>query len=228
MLSKRKKESLGKYDVEKLHSIEEACNVLKEITSSTKFDESIDLSIRLGVDPKKPNQMIRGVVSLPHGTGKDIKVLVICESDKNSEAEGAGADFVGLDDYLDKIKSGWLDFDVLITTPSCMPKIGILGRFLGPRGLMPNPKSGTVTTDVGKAVKDVKSGKIDFKVDKFGIIHSSFGKVSFSKEKMVENLKELLQTILKLKPNTLKGVYVKSVAVSSTMSTGIKIDPNKI
>ena len=228
MLSKRKKESLGKYDVEKLHSIEEACNVLKEITSSTKFDESIDLSIRLGVDPKKPNQMVRGVVSLPHGTGKDIKVLVICESDKNSEAEEAGADFVGLDDYLDKIKSGWLDFDVLITTPSCMPKIGILGRFLGPRGLMPNPKSGTVTTDVGKAVKDVKSGKIDFKVDKFGIIHSSFGKVSFSKEKMVENLKELLQTILKLKPNTLKGVYVKSVAVSSTMSTGIKIDPNKI
>ena len=228
MLSKRKKESLGKYDVEKLHSIEEACDLLKEITSSTKFDESIDLSIRLGVDPKKPNQMVRGVVSLPHGTGKDVKVLVICESDKISEAEASGADFVGLDDYLDKIKSGWLDFDVLITTPSCMPKIGILGRFLGPRGLMPNPKSGTVTTEIGKAVKDVKSGKIDFKVDKFGIIHSSFGKVSFSKEKMVENLKELLQTILKLKPNTLKGVYVRSVSVSSTMSTGIKIDPNKI
>ena len=228
MLSKRKKESLGKYDVEKLHSIEEACNVLKEITSSTKFDESIDLSIRLGVDPKKPNQMVRGVVSLPHGTGKDVKVLVICESDKNSDADKSGADFVGLEDYLDKIKSGWLDFDVLITTPSCMPKIGVLGRFLGPRGLMPNPKSGTVTTDIGKAVKDVKSGKIDFKVDKFGIIHSSFGKTSFSKDKMVDNLNELLQTILKLKPNTLKGVYVRSIAISSTMSTGIKIDPNKI
>jgi len=228
MLSKRKKEALGKYDVEKLYSIDEACNVLKEITSSTKFDESIDLSIRLGVDPKKPNQMIRGVVSLPHGTGKDVKVLVICESDKSSAAEEVGADFVGLDDYLDKIKSGWLDFDVLITTPSCMPKIGILGRFLGPRGLMPNPKSGTVTNDVVKAVKDVKSGKIDFKVDKFGIIHASFGKVSFSKDKMAENLKELLQTILKLKPNTLKGVYVRSVAISSTMSPGIKIDPNKI
>jgi large subunit ribosomal protein L1 len=228
MLSKRKKEALGKYDVEKLHSIDEACSVLKEITNSTKFDESVDLSIRLGVDPKKPNQMVRGVVSLPHGTGKDIKVLVICESDNASAAETAGADFIGLDDYLDKIKSGWLDFDVLITTPSCMPKIGVLGRFLGPRGLMPNPKSGTVTTDIEKAVKDVKSGKIDFKVDKFGIIHSSFGKVSFSKDKMVENLKELLQTILKLKPNTLKGIYVRSVAISSTMSTGVKIDPNKI
>ena len=228
MLSKRKKEALGKYDVEKLHSIDEACSVLKEITTSTKFDESVDLSIRLGVDPKKPNQMVRGVVSLPHGTGKDIKVLVICESDNASAAESAGADFIGLDDYLDKIKSGWLDFDVLITTPSCMPKIGVLGRFLGPRGLMPNPKSGTVTTDIEKAVKDVKSGKIDFKVDKFGIIHSSFGKVSFSKDKMAENLKELLQTILKLKPNTLKGVYVRSIAVSSTMSTGVKIDPNKI
>ena len=228
MLSKRKKESLGKYDIEKMHSIDEACSVLKEITSSTKFDESIDLSIRLGVDPKKPNQMVRGVVSLPHGTGKDVKVLVICESDKNSDADKSGADFVGLEDYLDKIKSGWLDFDVLITTPSCMPKIGVLGRFLGPRGLMPNPKSGTVTTDIGKAVKDVKSGKIDFKVDKFGIIHSSFGKTSFSKDKMVDNLNELLQTILKLKPNTLKGVYVRSIAISSTMSTGIKIDPNKI
>jgi len=228
MLSKRKKESLSKYDIDKLHSIDEACSILKEIASSSKFDESVDLSIRLGVDPKKPNQMVRGVVSLPNGTGKDVKVLVICESDKNSDAEESGADFVGLDDYLDKIKSGWLDFDVLITTPSCMPKIGILGRFLGPRGLMPNPKSGTVTTDIGKAVKDVKSGKIDFKVDKFGIIHSSFGKASFSKDKMVENLKELLQTILKLKPNNLKGVYVKSVAISSTMSTGIKIDPNKI
>ena len=228
MLSKRKKESLGKYDIEKMHSIDEACSVLKEITSSIKFDESIDLSIRLGVDPKKPNQMVRGVVSLPHGTGKDVKVLVICESDKNSDADKSGADFVGLEDYLDKIKSGWLDFDVLITTPSCMPKIGILGRFLGPRGLMPNPKSGTVTNDVVKAVKDVKSGKIDFKVDKFGIIHASFGKVSFSKDKMAENLKELLQTILKLKPNTLKGVYVRSVAISSTMSPGIKIDPNKI
>ena len=228
MLSKRKKESLGKYDLEQLHSIDEACSILKKITSSTKFDESIDLSIRLGVDPKKPNQMVRGVVSLPNGTGKDIKVLVICESDNNSEAEKAGADFIGLEDYLDKIKSGWLDFDVLITTPCCMPKIGVLGRFLGPRGLMANPKSGTVTTDIAKAVKDVKSGKIDFKVDKFGIIHSSFGKVSFSEDKMVENLKELLQTIIKLKPNTLKGVYVKSVAISSTMSTGIKIDPNKI
>ena len=228
MLSKRKKESLGKYDIDKLHSIDEASSLLKEITKSTKFDESVDLSIRLGVDPKKPNQMVRGVVSLPHGTGKDVKVLVICESDNNSAAEKAGADFIGLDDYLEKIKSGWLDFDVLITTPSCMPKIGVLGRFLGPRGLMPNPKSGTVTTDIEKAVKDVKSGKIDFKVDKFGIINSSFGKASFSKDKIVDNLKELLQTIIKLKPNTLKGTYVKSVTVSSTMSTGIKIDPNKI
>jgi len=228
MLSKRKKESLGKYDIDKLHSIDDACGILKEITSSTKFDESIDLSIRLGVDPKQPNQMIRGVVSLPNGTGKDVKVLVICEADNNSDAEKAGADFIGLEDYLEKIKGGWLDFDVLITTPSCMPKIGVLGRFLGPRGLMPNPKSGTVTKEIGKAVKDVKSGKIDFKVDKFGIIHSSFGKTSFSKEKMTQNLNELLQTIVKLKPNTLKGVYVRSIAISSTMSTGIKIDPNKI
>ena len=228
MLSKRKKESLGKYDIDKLHSIDDACGILKEITSSTKFDESIDLSIRLGVDPKKPNQMIRGVVSLPNGTGKDVKVLVICEADNNSDAEKAGADFIGLEDYLEKIKGGWLDFDVLITTPSCMPKIGVLGRFLGPRGLMPNPKSGTVTKEIGKAVKDVKSGKIDFKVDKFGIIHSSFGKTSFSKDKMTQNLNELLQTIVKLQPNTLKGVYVRSIAISSTMSTGIKIDPNKI
>ena len=226
-ISKNRKAALENINLNKSYSLADAAIIVKD-NSKVKFDASVDLSIRLGVDPKKPNQMVRGVVSLPHGTGKDVKVLVICESDNNAAAEKAGADFIGLDDYLEKIKSGWLDFDVLITTPSCMPKIGILGRFLGPRGLMPNPKSGTVTTDVEKAVNDVKSGKIDFKVDKFGIINTSFGKMSFTKNKMVENLKELLQTILKLKPNTLKGTYVKSVSVSSTMGTGIKIDPNKI
>ena len=226
-LTKNRKSVMEKIDSSKLYTVDEACSLLKDITT-TKFDASIDLAVRLGVDPKKADEMVRGVVSLPHGTGKDMKVLALVTPDKEEEAKKAGADYVGLNEYLEKIKKGWTDVDVIITMPSVMGKLGPLGRVLGPRGLMPNPKTGTVTMEIGKAVSDVKSGKIDFKVDKFGIIHSSFGKVSFSKEKMIENLKELLQTILKLKPNTLKGVYVKSVAVSSTMSTGIKIDPNKI
>ena len=228
ILSKRKKQSSEKYDVKKLYSLIDACSIIKDINSSSKFDESVDLSIRLGVDPTKPNQMIRGVVSLPHGTGKDVKVLVICDADKNSEAKDAGADFFGLDEYLEKIKNGWVDFDVLITSPSFMPKIGPLGRVLGPRSLMPNPKSGTVTDDIAKAVKAVKGGKIDFKVDKFGIIHTSFGKASFDAKKLSENANELIQTILKLKPNSLKGTYVKSISISSTMSSSVKIDLNKI
>ena len=228
ILSKRKKESNEKYDVKKFYSLIDACTIIKDINSSSKFDESVDLSIRLGVDPTKPNQMIRGVVSLPHGTGKDVKVLVICDADKNSEAKDAGADFFGLDEYLEKIKNGWVDFDVLITSPSFMPKIGPLGRVLGPRSLMPNPKSGTVTDDIEKAVKAVKAGKIDFKVDKFGIIHASFGKASFDAKKLSENGNELIQTILKLKPNSLKGTYVKSISISSTMSSSVKIDLNKI
>ena len=228
VLSKRRKKSNEKYDVNGLHSLADACSIIKDINNGSKFDESVDLAIRLGVDPTKPNQMIRGVVSLPHGTGKDVKVLVICDADKNSEAKEAGADFFGLDEYLEKIKNGWVDFDVLITSPNFMPKIGPLGRVLGPRSLMPNPKTGTVTDDIGKAVKAVKSGKIDFKVDKFGIIHASFGKASFDVQKLSENANELIQTIIKLKPNSLKGTYVKSISISSTMSSSVKIDLNKI
>ena len=228
IISKRKKQSIEMYELNKLHSLIDACKIIKDINKNAKFDESVDLAMRLGVDPTKPNQMIRGVVSLPHGTGKDVKVLVICDADKNSEAESAGADFFGLDEYLEKIKNGWVDFDVLITTPNFMPKIGPLGRVLGPRSLMPNPKTGTVTDDIGKAVKAVKSGKIDFKVDKYGVIHASFGKVSFDSKKLMENANELIQTILKLKPNSLKGTYVKSISVSSTMSSSVKVDLNKI
>jgi large subunit ribosomal protein L1 len=228
IVSKRRKKSSEKYDVNKVYSLFDACSVIKDINNGSKFDESVDLAMRLGVDPTKPNQMIRGVVSLPHGTGKDVKVLVICDADKHSEAKEAGADFYGLDEYLEKIKNGWVDFDVLITSPNFMPKIGPLGRVLGPRSLMPNPKTGTVTDDIAKAVKAVKSGKIDFKVDKFGIIHSAFGKASFDANKLSENANELIQTIVKLKPNSLKGTYVKSVSISSTMSSSVKIDLNKI
>ncbi len=227
IISKRKKQSKEKYDVNKLYSLVDACSIVKDINNESKFDESVDLAMRLGVDPTKPNQMIRGVVSLPHGTGKDVKVLVICDADKNNEAKEAGADFFGLDEYLEKIKNGWVDFDVLITSPNFMPKIGPLGRVLGPRSLMPNPKTGTVTDDIGKAVKAVKSGKIDFKVDKFGIIHASFGKVSFDSKKLSENANEIIQTIVKLKPNSLKGIYIKSISISSTMSSSVKIDLNK-
>jgi len=226
--SKRKKQSIEMYELNNVYSLIDACKIIKDINKKAKFDESVDLAMRLGVDPTKPNQMIRGVVSLPHGTGKDVKVLVICDADKNKEAESAGADFFGLDEYLEKIKNGWVDFDVLITTPNFMPKIGPLGRVLGPRSLMPNPKTGTVTDDIGKAVKAVKSGKIDFKVDKYGVIHASFGKASFDSKKLMENANELIQTILKLKPNSLKGTYVKSISLSSTMSSSVKVDLNKI
>ena len=225
--SKNRKSALDNIDLSKSYSLEEASSIVKE-NSRVKFDSTIDLAVRLGVDPTKANQMVRGVASLPHGTGKDLKVLALVTADKEEEAKEAGADYVGLDEYIEKIKGGWTEIDVIVTMPSIMGKIGALGRVLGPRGLMPNPKSGTVTQDVGKAVSDVKKGKIDFKVEKNGIIHASVGKVSFDANKIAENANELLQTILKLKPNTLKGTYVKSVAVSSTMSTGIKIDPNKI
>lgn len=223
-LTKNRKEALAKIDNTKTYPIEEAMEVVKEI-SSTKFDASVDINVRLGVDPRKANQMVRGTVALPHGTGKTIRALVLCSPEKEDEAKEAGADFVGLDDLIDKIKGGWTDFDVVITTPNVMPKVGPLGRILGPRGLMPNPKTGTVTMEVGKAVKDVKAGKIDFKVDKFGIIHSAVGKVSFDKDNLVENARELVQTIIKLKPAAAKGTYVKSIYLSSTMSPGIKIEP---
>ena len=222
-LSKKHKEALAKFDKQKEYSLEEAVKLVKDITY-TKFDASVDLSVRLGVDPRKANQMVRGSVTLPHGTGKDVKVLVLCTPDKEDEAKAAGADFVGLDDYIQKIKGGWTDVDVVITMPSVMPKVGALGRILGPRGLMPNPKTGTVTMEVGKAVGAAKAGKIDFKVDKFGIIHSAVGKISFSEEQLVENTSVLLDTIQKLKPSSAKGTYVKSVHLSSTMSPGIKID----
>jgi len=222
-LSKKHKEALAKFDKQKEYSLAEAIQLVKDITY-TKFDASVDLSVRLGVDPRKANQMVRGSVTLPHGTGKDVKVLVLCTPDKEDEAKAAGADYVGLDDYIQKIKGGWTDVDVVITMPSVMPKVGALGRILGPRGLMPNPKTGTVTMDVGKAVNAAKAGKIDFKVDKFGIIHSAVGKVSFDETKLSENINALMDTILKLKPSSAKGTYVKSVHLSSTMSPGIKID----
>ena len=223
-LTKNQKLSLKKIDEIKLYTLSEAAALVKEITT-TKFDASVDLDVRLGVDPRKSNQMVRGVVSLPHGTGKETKVLVLCTPDKEAEAKEAGADFVGLDDYVDKIKAGWTDVDVIITMPSVMGKVGQLGRILGPRGLMPNPKSGTVTMEIGKAVKEVKQGKIDFKVDKTGIVHTSIGKVSFEPQKIVENAREFISTVNKLKPASAKGTYIRSIFLSSTMSAGIKIDP---
>ncbi|MFL2999632.1 MAG: 50S ribosomal protein L1 [Cytophagales bacterium] len=222
-LTKNKKAVKDKYDINKYYTVEEACKLVKEITT-TKFDASVDLDIRLGVDPKKADQMVRGTSSLPHGTGKALKVLAICSADKEDEAKKAGADHVGLDDYIKKIEGGWTDIDVIITMPSLMAKVGKLGKVLGPRGLMPNPKSGTVTDDIGKAVVDVKKGKIDFKVDKAGIIHASVGKVSFDSKKLHENAMELLNTVMKLKPSSSKGIYFKSVSLSSTMSSSIKVD----
>jgi large subunit ribosomal protein L1 len=222
-MSKARKAVLEKYDLEKLYSLEDASNLIKEITT-VKFDATVDLAIRLNVDPRKADQMVRGSVSLPHGTGKDMKVLVLCTPDKEVEAKEAGADYVGLDEYIAKIKEGWTDVDVIISTPNVMGKIGALGRILGPRNLMPNPKTGTVTMDVAKAVADSKGGKIDFKVDKFGIIHTIVGKVSFSKENLYVNSKELLDTIMKLKPASAKGEYVKSIFLSSTMSPSINVD----
>ncbi len=222
-LSKARKEALSKIEVDKVYTLSEASKLVKEITSS-KFDASVDIDIKLGVDPKNANQMVRGTAALPHGTGKDLKVLVLCSDENIKEAKDAGADIVGLDDLIKKIREGWVDFDVIITTPAVMPKIGALGKVLGPRGLMPNPKSGTVTTNIGKAVEDVKKGKIDFKVDKYGIIHTMIGKASFDAKKIEENANEVLQVILKLKPSSAKGTYMKSVTMSSTMSPGIKID----
>ena len=226
-LTKNKKLVLDKVDKAKHYALAEAASLVKEITT-TKFDASVDIDVRLGVDPRKANQMVRGIVTLPHGTGKDKKVLVLCTPDKVDEANNAGADYVGLDEYIDKIKAGWTDVDVIITMPSVMAKVGQLGRILGPRGLMPNPKSGTVTMEVGNAVKEVKLGKIDFKVDKYGIVHTSIGKVSFSPDKIVDNAREFLQTINKLKPSSAKGTYIKSVYLSSTMSTGIQIDVKSV
>ena len=223
-LTKNRKLSEAKVDNSKLYNFDEACSLLKDITT-TKFDASVDLAVRLGVDPKKANEMVRGVVSLPNGTGKDMKVLALVSPDKEEEAKNAGADFVGLDEYIDKIKGGWTDVDVIVTMPSVMGKLGPLGRILGPRGLMPNPKTGTVTMDVGKAVSDVKAGKIDFKVDKAGIVHAPIGKVSFSADKIVGNANELLQTLIKMKPTSSKGTYIKSIYISSTMSPSLAIDP---
>jgi large subunit ribosomal protein L1 len=222
-IAKKRKAVLAKLDQNAVYTLADASSKVKEVTT-TKFDASVDLAVRLGVDPRKANQMVRGTVTLPHGTGKTIRVLVLCTPDKEAEAKAAGADHVGLDDYIEKIKGGWTDVDVIITMPSCMGKVGALGRVLGPRGLMPNPKTGTVTMEVGKAVSDSKGGKIDFKVDKAGIIHASVGKVSFEAKKLEENANELLQVILKLKPSSAKGAYVRSVAISSTMSPGIMID----
>lgn len=226
-LTKKRKEALAKFDKDGIYSLEDAIKIVKDI-SNTKFDSSVDVDVRLGVDPRKANQMVRGIVTLPHGTGKTKKVLVLCTPDKEDEAKEAGADYYGLDEYIDKIKNGWTDVDVIITMPSIMPKVGALGKVLGPRGLMPNPKTGTVTMDVGKAVLEVKAGKIDFKVDKFGIIHSSVAKVSFTNDKILDNAKELIQMIIKLKPSAAKGTYVKSIYLSSTMSPGIKVEPKSV
>ncbi len=226
-LTKKYKAALAKIDKTKSYSLAEACQLVKEITF-TRFDASVDLDVRLGVDPKKADQMVRGVAVLPHGTGKTVRVLVLCTPDKEQEAKDAGADFVGLDDYISKIESGWTDVDVIITMPAIMGKVGKLGRILGPRGLMPNPKSGTVTIEIGKAVKEVKAGKIDFKVDKTGIIHASIGKVSFEPLKLKENAEELIAVIAKLKPSSAKGTYFRSISLSSTMSPGISIDKSSI
>ena len=223
-LTKNRKLSEAKIDNTKLYNLDEACSLIKDITT-TKFDASVDLAVRLGVDPKKANEMVRGVVSLPNGTGKDMKVLALVSADKEEEAKNAGADYVGLDEYIEKIKGGWTDVDVIVTMPSVMGKLGPLGRILGPRGLMPNPKTGTVTMDIAKAVSDVKAGKIDFKVDKAGIVHAPIGKVSFSPDKIAGNASELIQTLIKLKPTSAKGTYIKSIFISSTMSPSLAIDP---
>ncbi len=222
-ITKNKKAALEKIESGKLYSLTEATNLIGEI-SSAKFDESVDIDIRLGIDPRKSNQMVRGIVTLPHGTGKEVRVLVLCTPDKEAEAKEAGADYVGLEEYVEKIKNGWTDIDVIITMPPVMGKIGALGRILGPRGLMPNPKSGTVTMEIGKAVKEVKQGKIDFKVDKFGILHSSVGKASFEAQKLTDNVREFISVVNKLKPTASKGTYIKSVFLSSTMSPGIRVD----
>ena len=226
-VSKKRKEVLAKFDLAKPYTLTEACDLVKDITT-TKFDASVDISVRLGVDPRKANQMIRGTVALPHGTGKDVRVLVLCTPDKENEAKDSGADFVGLDEYIDKIKGGWTDIDVIITMPAVMGKVGALGRILGPRGLMPNPKTGTVTMEVGKAVQEVKAGKIDFKVDKYGIVHTSVGKVSFEGNKIRENANELIQTLIKMKPSAAKGTYIKSIYLSSTMSPGVQVDAKSV
>jgi large subunit ribosomal protein L1 len=226
-LTKNRKVVLEKIEPGKQYTLEEAAGLVKEI-SLTKFDASVDLDVRLGIDPRKSNQMVRGVVTLPHGTGKIFKVLVLCTPEKEEEAKAAGADYVGLDEYIDKIKGGWTDIDVIITMPPVMAKVGQLGRILGPRGLMPNPKTGTVTMEVGKAVEEVKKGKIDFKVDKYGIVHSAIGKVSFEPNKLIDNIREFVATVIKLKPAAAKGTYITSVYLSSTMSPGLKIDPKSI
>jgi large subunit ribosomal protein L1 len=226
-LSKNHKAALEKYDATKSYSLSEAADVVKKITA-TKFNASVDIAVRLGVDPKKSNQMVRGTVSLPHGTGKDVRVLVLCTPDKEAEAKAAGADHVGLTEYIDKIKSGWTDVDVIITTPSVMGQVGALGRILGPRGLMPNPKTGTVTMDVGKAVIEKKAGNIDFKVDKAGVVHASIGRVSFETKQLAENANELIQSLLKLKPSAAKGTYIKSISMSSTMSPGVNVEPRSV
>lgn len=226
-VSKKRKEILAKYDFTKSYTLADASNLVKEI-STTKFDASIDVSVRLGVDPRKANQMVRGTVALPHGTGKDVRVLVLCTPDKEAEAKAAGADHVGLDDYIEKIKGGWTDIDVIITVPSVMGKVGALGRILGPRGLMPNPKTGTVTMDVAKAVEEVKAGKIDFKVDKFGNIHAGVARASFDGDKIKDNVNELIQTLIKLKPSAAKGTYIKSVYLSATMSPSVQVDTKSV
>lgn len=226
-LTKKQKEAAAKIDKARLYDLKEASTLLKEVASA-KFDESVDIAVRLGVDPRKANQMVRGVVTLPHGTGKDVKVLALVTPDREEEAKAAGADYVGLDEYLQKIKDGWTDVDVIITMPAVMGKLGPLGRILGPRGLMPNPKTGTVTMEVGKAVQEVKAGKIDFKVDKTGIVHAAVGKVSFEADKIAENVTEIVQTLIKMKPTAAKGTYIKSIFISSTMSPSIALDPKAI
>ena len=226
-ISKKRKEALAKFDKNQAYPLAEAVNIVKGITY-TKFDASFDIDVRLGVDPRKANQMVRGIVTLPHGTGKVVRVLVLCTPDKEEEAKAAGADYVGLEEYVDKIKKGWTDVDVIITMPSVMPKIGALGKILGPRGLMPNPKAGTVTMEIGKAVTEVKAGKIDFKVDKYGIIHTGIGKINFPAEKLVENAREMMATIIKLKPTAAKGTYIKSIYISSTMSPGVQVDVKSV
>lgn len=226
-ISKKRKEAFAKFDKTKAYPLAEAVDIVKNITY-TKFDASFDIDVRLGVDPRKANQMVRGIVTLPHGTGKVVRVLVLCTPDKEEEAKAAGADYVGLEEYVDKIKKGWTDVDVIITMPSVMPKIGALGKILGPRGLMPNPKAGTVTMEIGKAVADVKAGKIDFKVDKFGIIHTGIGRMNFSADKLIDNAKEMMATIIKLKPAAAKGTYIKSIYISSTMSPGVQVDVKSV
>ena len=226
-LTKNQKAAIAKVEPHKAYKLSEAASLLKEITF-TKFDASVDIDVRLGVDPRKANQMVRGVVTLPHGTGKTVRVLVLCTPDKEAEAQAAGADYVGLDEYVEKIKGGWTDVDVIICTPNVMGKVGALGRILGPRGLMPNPKTGTVTMDIAKAVSEVKAGKIDFKVDKYGIIHTSVGKISFTPEQIIDNAKEVVNTIIKLKPSAAKGTYVLSIYLSTTMSPGLQIDPKSV